>query len=277
MIGQHKLLNDMKTLHDNNSLPRFCLFIGPKGSGKKLLVKEVISMYPDYMVYTVPDIKIDNIRDMIAEAYKTRVPTFYIIPDADNMSVAAKNAMLKITEEPPNNAKFLMTLEDKNNTLDTIRSRAIIFYMDRYTPQEIYEYGKQFTNYTLHDDEWDIIKNICDTPGEVDKIGKYPREFYDYVELVLDNMAEVSGANAFKIGNKVAIKDGVDGYDLKLFWKAFCSVCMDRLSDSDKEDVLRYSAGVRITSNYLSQLRIKGINRQMLFDTWLLDIRREWM
>lgn len=262
MIGQQHLQSQIKQLIDNDTFPRFSIFVGPKGSGKKTLLLEMFEG-----IY-LEDNKVDSVRKMIEMVYKVGNRTF-IMPDADTMSVAAKNALLKVIEECPNDNYFIMTLEDENNTLETIRSRGTVFHMDRYTPNEIYQYAKEFTNYTLHDDEWDIIKDVCETPGDVNNLGKYPREFYDYVQLVVDNIADVSLANAFKIPSKVALKDDAEGYDLRLFWRAFISCCIRDKYVKNK----RVVAAVLITSKYLQQLRIKGINKQMLMDNWIIDVR----
>lgn len=277
MIGQENLRHHISSMIENKTFPRFSIIVGQKGGGKKLLATEIKEMFNQHNIsgdyiysYRTADVKIDTVRDIISQAYKTVATAIYIIPDADSMSNAAKNAILKVTEEPPNNAYIIMTLEDENNTLDTIKSRATIFHLDRYTPDEIYQYAKEYTNYTLHDDEWDIIKDICDTPGDVNIIGKYPREFYDYVELVVDNISQVSLANAFKIPSKVALKEDAEGYDLKLFWKAFIKIVLERAKDS--EDISRYSEWALITSKYLQKLKVTGINKQMLIDNWVLEI-----
>ena len=43
------------------------------------------------------------------------------------------------------------------------------------------------------------------------------------------------------------------------------------------ENDLKYARAIAITGDSLSQLNIRGINKQMLFDTWLLSIREEWL
>ena len=269
MIGQHNLQSRIEQLIKNHTFPRFSIFVGPKGSGKKTFAHELENLFNNWRVssdhvnvYELPDVKIDTIREMITQSYKQVMTMLYIIPDADNMSNAAKNALLKVTEEPPNEAYFIMTLEDENNTLETIRSRATVFHMDIYTPDEIYQYAMGYA----HDNE-DIIKDICETPGDVDLLYKdSPKEFYDYVQLVVDNIAEVSLANAFKIPSKVALKEDAEGYDLRLFWKAFMKVCFDNG---------KYDA-IYPTSKYLQKLKVKGINKQMLIDNWVLEIRELW-
>lgn len=276
MIGQHNLQSRIEQLIQNRTFPRFSIFVGPAGSGKKTFARELRNKFnnwrviSDYVnVYQLPDVKIDTIRTMIGQSYKNVYTTLYIIADADNMSSAAKNALLKVVEEPPNEAYFIMTLEDETNTLDTIRSRATVFRMDRYTPNEISCYC--FDKYQLDKEEELIVSDICETPGEVDILVKSGiQEFYDYVQLVVDNIAEVSLANAFKIPSKVALKEDAEGYDLRLFWKAFMKILVD---GNKKHDFM----AIVITSKYLQKLRIRGINKQMLVDNWLLEIRELWM
>ena len=276
MIGQRNLQSRIEQLIKNHTFPRFSILVGPKGSGKKTLVHEIGHMFnawrvsSDYVdVYRLPDVKIDTIRDMIAQSYKQARTMVYIIPDADNMSPAAKNAILKVTEEPPNDAYFIMTLEDENNTLETIRSRGTVFYMDRYTPDEIFEYY-----WTVADmpNDAELVREICETPGEVknciDMCKGTIQSFYDYVQLVVDNIAEVSLANAFKIPSKVALKDDAEGYDFTLFLKCMIVVCSDRMQQN-----AIYAEVVQCISRYLQKTRIKGINRTMLLDNLILDVR----
>ena len=276
MVGQIELKKKIMAQIENNTFPRFSILVGQPGSGKKMMCGFISTHLHAYPYQC--GIGVDDIRQMISEANKVNAKMLFIIPDADKMSTAAKNALLKVTEEPPQNAYFVMTLTDANNTLNTIRSRGTIYYMDNYSVDDLYEYAKAQTNYTLHDDEFDIIRNICETPGEINTLLGNDRcgvlDFYNYVEKVVDNIAVVSGSNSFKIADKIAFKDtDTDKFDLKLFWKSFMTICVHRL----KEDPFRYREGVRITSKYLQELRLTGINKQYTFDVWLLEIRQEWM
>jgi hypothetical protein len=272
MIGQCNLQSRIEQLIENHTFPRFSIFVGPKGSGKKTFVDTVIIGKLALLSMT-SGIKVDEVRQLIVDSYKMDSPVVCFIPDADTMSNAAKNALLKVTEEPPNNAYFIMTLEDENNTLETIRSRGTVFHMDRYTPDEIETYASMRVAETGNkkDDEhgWNIIRELCETPGDVNTIvemGVLP--FYDYVQLVVDNVAEVSLANAFKIPSKVALKEDAEGYDFILFLKCMIVVCSDRA----RQDVV-YAEVVRCISKYLQKTRIKGVNRTMLLDNLILDVR----
>ena len=260
MIGQVNLQSRVdRLLHEFNTFPNFSIFVGPRGSGKKTFLKE------NFDGIYLEDNRVDSIRKMIDMVYKVKNKIF-IMTDTDTMSSASQNALLKVVEECPNDNKFILTLEDENNILETIRSRATIFQMDRYTPDEILEYIN--TKYgSTADDNVEIFRDICETPGDADILAKCGvKSFYDYVKLVVDNIAEVSLANAFKIPSKVALKDDVEGYDLKLFWKAFIKVCFETGRPT----------GIYVTTRYLQKLRIRGVNKQMLLDSWILEIRELW-
>ena len=272
MIGQNNIKEKINEQIKDNKYPRFSILIGQSGSGRKLLCSFIATQLN--AVEYIVGVGVSDIRQMINEAYKVSTKVLYVIADADKMSNAAKNVLLKVTEEPPQNAYFIMTLTDANNTLNTIRSRGTIYYVNNYSTDELIEYAKQKTNYTLHSDEATIISDVCSTPGEVNMLLSYNAiDFYNYVEKVVGNIAEVSGANSFKIADKIAMKDSDDKYNLQLFWKAFMNICASRL----QKDPIRYARGVAITSKYLQELRITGINKQSTFDIWLLDIRKEWM
>lgn len=272
MIGQERLLGLFETLISKNEFPRFCILIGPKGSGKKTVSKCIVDKLK-MVEYTLPDVKIDTIRQMIEMSYQASNAIVYLIHDADGMSVQAKNSLLKITEEPPNNAYFIMTLESAEMTLDTIRSRATIYQLDSYSTDEITQYARR--TFKPSSQELDIIKEICDVPGDVNMLyeGK-PVEFYNYVKKVVDNIEEVEGANAFKISDKLALKQDGEGYDVKLFLRAFMAICVKQMRENEP---LKYATGTSITSKYINQLGIKGVSKQMLIDSWILEIRKYWM
>ncbi len=268
MIGQKELRADLMALIERDKYPRFSIFVGQIGSGRKTLAKEMAKKL-NLQVVQLPDVKVDTIRSMIAEAYKIPYKYLYIIPKSENMSLAAKNAILKVTEEPPNNAYFVMTVQDESQLLDTIKSRGTIFHMNPYTPSEIGDYAS-----CTDTRELEIINSVCEVPGDVDVLRAMDiDEFYKYAEAVVENIAETSGSNSFKIGAKINFKDDADKYDLRLFWRTFMLVCMHRMDESR----LKYAKGVQITSKHLQELKITGINRASLFDMWILSIREAWM
>lgn len=272
MIGQRNLRAKIDEFVDDGDVPNFIMIVGPRGSGKKTLVADKF-----YGVY-LKDIKVESVREMVQSVYKMKNTTF-IMTDCDNMSVAAKNALLKVVEECPNNNKFIMTVTDEQTMPDTIRSRAQIFHMDMYTREELSEYYVQFVEsagFRYSYEERIIAIDLCETPGEIQMLTQFGiQEFYDYAKQVVEHIAFVSGANSFKIANKVSLKDGEDGYDLKLFLTAFIRICLNMTLRQDV-DVMKYAKAVSITSSYIRKLGLRSINKRGVMDMWILDIRKAW-
>lgn len=275
MIGQTKLLKLIEEQIEFKDFPRFSIIVGAEGSGKKTITLSIAYALNCQRVFIEP--KVDSIREMIKNCYSVNTPTMYVIFDSDKMSQQAKNAMLKICEETPDNAYIIMLVNDIETVLPTIKSRASIYYIEPYTAKELIEYAD------MSEDVNDIITDLCETPGDVEKLRFIgPKVFYDFVEKVVDNIAEVSDANALKIAGQIDFKNNdAQKYDMILFLRAFKSVCGKRMrkavTEDDMEMQLYYSAGIKIVTKALRQMQITGINKSALFDMFILDIRREWV
>ena len=276
MIGQTKLLERISGQIERDRFPRFSIIVGEVGSGKKTLAKNIAQMMGQ-PAWIAPDIKVDTIRNIIETCYKAEVPIFYVIPDCDNLSNAAANALLKVVEEPPKEAYFILTCENEDNLLSTIRSRGITYMMEPYSYEDKCDYIDQIYDMNKWaDDDTDCALEIATAPGDLDFLwtADLP-EFLNYVNLVIDNIAEVQGSNAFKIGEKIALKDEEDKYSIRLFWKAFTVLCVVRMKNGN--DPLKFARAIAITGEFSQQLNIKGTNKQMLFDNWIIAIREEWV
>lgn len=270
MIGQEKLLGKIDKLSVNN-FPRFIILCGPKHSGKHLISKYIAKKLNATLVDS--GIKVDEIRETISLAYKQSEPTVYLLADADKMSPAAKNAILKVTEEPPRKAYFIMTLTDLNNTLATLKSRGTVFTVDRYFPRQLLEYATS-KGYNFTDEEQDYIMGICATPGEVDTLCSYNiTEFYQFVETVAENIGKVNGANAFKIGARLSYKEEDEGYDVTIFLRTLMSVYLSRIHQSP----LRTVSSIKVISKHLAEMNTTGINKSATMDMLILELRGIWI
>lgn len=267
MLGQKKLLRWVD--NNINSFPHFIVLIGSSGCGKKTLAREIAHKIS--CVYSECSVNVDAVREVIDSSYQSQTKVMYCFADADNMKAQAKNAMLKITEEPPQNAYFCLTVCDESSLLDTIKSRAYVLQMEEYEPKEISDYVEN--KYEVSNELYPLL---CKTPGDADLLHTYePESFYEYVELVVDNVAEVEPANAFKSAGKLALKSD-EGYDLKLFWRAFVQVCLERM-EKGPESVIHYCNGIIATTKCLNKVSKLGVNKQQLYDKWVFDIREVWV
>lgn len=276
IIGQKQIQSKITAIIGLNKFPRFALFIGPEGCGKRTIMNWTASKLnaKDIIKYEKPGV--DQVRSMISDAYKLINTTVFIMPNIHLMSTAAKNALLKITEEPPNKAYFLMSVDSVENALETIRSRSVTFQMQSYSKEELNEYlNSQKTQPNAS--EKHFILNVSNNIADIQKLlTNDVSAFSDYVNLVVDNIAVVSGPNSFKLADKLAVKSEDNKFDVKLFFQAFESVCLQKIVDEESE-MDKYADAIEITSKAISELSISGINKQMLIDEWILSIRKAWM
>lgn len=74
------------------------------------------------------ELYVDRIRDLISDVAicpNEAERKVYLIHDADTMNASAQNAMLKVLEEPPAHACFILCAEKAGGMLGTIRSRCV--------------------------------------------------------------------------------------------------------------------------------------------------------
>ena len=86
-------------------------------------------------------IKVDKVRDARNEIQRSALSTnaagrVLFIYGAQNLNVSSANAMLKLMEEPPDGAMFLLTAASAATVLPTIRSRCAAYTVAPVTPAE---------------------------------------------------------------------------------------------------------------------------------------------
>ena len=109
-------------------------------------------------------ISIDSVRDMRRNALiapNEAEKRVFVLEDCDNMLPAAQNAFLKIFEEAPPHAVFIMTCRSSMNLLDTIRSRGRIFSLSPVNVEE----GASFIARTLRAGSEDAARNALISSG----------------------------------------------------------------------------------------------------------------
>jgi|GEM_PF-1122775 len=272
LVGQRNFISMLELY---KQLPSFIILEGPKGQGKKTMANLMAKKFNLRMV-TI-GVKIDDIRQMIADTANLAHPTMYFIPDADNMSVGAKNSLLKITEEPPQNLVIVLSLQHSDNTLGTIRSRGTILQLDPYTPQELEEYLLVCKYPDVEVAESASIINIASNPGEVNELCSVGYDnIYEYADRIYSNILAISTGNSFKIANAIAFKEDDKGYTVDLLLKVFQKVCVNAMiADPHNKELCTINCGfMRDANNALRSLRVRGVNKKAVFDMWILNLRR---
>lgn len=280
MLGQAKLITQIDDLIARDKFPRFSIVIGEKGMEHEDVARYVANKMNCTLIELL-DVKVDTIRHIISQAYKLHAKTVFSIPNADDMSINAKNALLKVVEDTPNKAYFIMCLEDLSNTLATIESRGIVFRMSRPSMQDISDFARSLyvDKKSIDEEEINDIIAICTSPGDVMTAMKSgAKNFFRYAEYVADNLTTVSGAEVFKFSEKLALKDGDDKYDVRLFLRTLQNVFMRRCISTVKWGCAENCSCEmsRCIGRYMQDLRIKGINKTMLIDNMIFEMRKIW-
>ncbi len=160
LIGQEDLVGALKVAVSEGRISHAYIIQGEKGSGKGLLselfamaiqceedysepcmecescTKAIRGNHPDIITihHEKPDtISVDEIRKQVAEDVGIRPFSYphkvYIIHDAQKMTPQAQNALLKTLEEPPEYAVIILTAENADALLPTVRSRCVTLTM----------------------------------------------------------------------------------------------------------------------------------------------------
>lgn len=277
MIGQKHIQDTFNKFIENSSVPRFMVFTGVKGSGKYTLAKWVTRKMKAYLVE--PELSVDAVREVVKNCYKCSGDTVYIFRDADKMSAAAKNALLKVTEEPPRQAYFILTVQNAENALETLRSRATVMSMLPYTPAEKEEFLDNLldtTHRTLDPETRQLILSASDNLGQIVRYTDMDvRELHDFCRLVIEKIGVVSGVNAFKIGQRIKIKEEGDGYEPDLFFNMLNHLLLSDILEGRGPCGYNKSCArmLKVCSKYAQELTLTGVKKDATLDMWILEMR----
>ena len=168
--GNENLKSTVYTRIKTGTLPHAIILEGEKGIGKRTFARLMAagllcggedapcmqcavcrnvlgSNHPDVLYYetekhTKDNFKIDTVRAIRDIAYIAPNQSEYkifILAEADLMNAAAQNALLKILEEPPSYAVFILLCEKRSAFLETILSRCTLYKIERVSAQIAFE------------------------------------------------------------------------------------------------------------------------------------------
>lgn len=275
MIGQEKLIEVINNL---NKFPRFSIVTGSKNSGRKTLVKKVIAKKIGAKIIEIGQ-KVDDIRELKNVAHTQNERIIYLISDADNMRIQAKDALLKLVEEPPRNTYVIITLLNNEKLTETLKSRAVEFIIGKYTEEEIDSYISKVIeekNIEITDTELDLIKEVIYVPGEFEYLyNSNALEVFNFAEKVVENISIVNLSNALKIASSICLKEtDTEGYDSILFFRFVINIYYKLLKEAtDLKTRENYFKAIQKTYIVLNDFEISGIVRQYIVDNWILYLR----
>ncbi len=186
--GNENVKKRVSALVESSRLPHAILIEGESGLGKKTLARDIAcalvcradgerpcgvcsqckkalnKVHPDIFEYCAPgnanSFHIDTVRSVINDCYV--IPNesdykIYILANAHCMNASAQNALLKILEEPPSYAVFILTAENRSMMLETILSRVAVVPVQGVSPDQGAEYITEHNNGISYDDAYSAV------------------------------------------------------------------------------------------------------------------------
>ena len=253
MIGQKNNINTLIQWRCNKSVPRFIIISGDECSGRLTLAKVIIKMINAKGI--IIGNSIAEVRETIENAYTITEPTCYIFRNADDMSISAKNALLKVVEEPPNNSYFIMTVQNIDNMLGTIKSRGTVIKMEPYTREELL---------SATNDE--VLLNYCSNIGQL-KIDKSDiQKAEKCANDVINALKNKSGTSLLKACTQLKSKQTeTEKVDCLLFFRVFQKKLYE-----DCKDGLFNSISIYHISRCMQELSRNTINKKTSVECMLI-------
>ena len=155
-ISNEKIKEQLACLAESCRIPHAIIIEGDEGMGKRTLAREIAinlfcrsddtpcmkcpqcskvlkGIHPDLYEYTAANRRdafhVKRVREIREDAYvKPNEADYkvYILGNAQSMSISAQNALLKVLEEPPSYAVFILTVTNKSAMLETVLSRSVV-------------------------------------------------------------------------------------------------------------------------------------------------------
>lgn len=258
MIGQKNNINTLMQWRCNKSVPRFIIISGARGSGRLTLAKIIMKMINAKGI--IMGNSIDDVRETIENAYAITEPTCYIFRNADDMKNEAKNALLKVVEEPSNRAYFIMTVQNIDNMLGTIRSRGTVIKMEPYTREELL---------SVTNDE--VLLKYCSNIGQLQIDKAEIQKAEKCVNDVINALKNKSGTSLLKACTQLKSKQTeTEKVDCLLFFRVF----QKKLYESCKDDLFK-SISVYHISRCMQELSRNTINKKASVESMLIKIMED--
>ena len=171
LAGNNQIKQQLAHREGNRGLSHAYILSGPRGSGKHTLAallstcsvcqqeeahrpcgkcapckKALGGIHPDIITIQGTEgkpISVDQVRALRSDAHirpNEAERKIYLLEQADRMNPQAQNAMLKLLEEGPAYAMFLLLAENGGGLLDTIRSRCEVLGMVPVSPADCEEW-----------------------------------------------------------------------------------------------------------------------------------------
>ena len=273
LIGQKEAKTFVK---GRKSLPNCIIIHGPQQSGKKTLARYIAEKVGYDCIFI--DNKVDSIREMIDLSSSLAEPTLFVT-HVSEMSNAAKNSLLKVTEEPPKNVHICLIAYSENEILSTLVSRSWVIPILPYSQDEVGYYLEKFVKSSK-----DIMEltHLFSNPGQIQLIiNNYGKEglslYLEKVKFFHENILEASASNALKIVDWFKLKES-DNREDALIPDLFLTLALNWIGwknriSPDFEEISNNNALLIRISACLRQLGTKGRSKTFALNKMIKEVQ----
>lgn len=182
LIGQE---SNLELIKNWGTLPQFIIIQGDKHTGKTYFISYLCNIFK--LHYVRMNNGINDVRSLL-DAMVPDSNTIYHFKDFDSASLQAKNALLKITEEPIRGNYIIIT---GSSQLKTLESRARKIIMAPYKESDVKQYMKKYYIPTVIDK---LYIAGCNTPAKVNMYKNYEHidALLNYVFYIYEHITYIS-------------------------------------------------------------------------------------
>lgn len=147
MVGNTSLVRSVQKILEKKDRPHAWMFTGRSGIGKttiaRIIAKKLGAAQSAIFETNAADVRgIDGVREII-ERVNYRIPgspvSVFILDECHQLTKEAQNALLKVLEDPPAHAYFILCTTDSHKVIDTIRTRCAEFQFNPLSADELLE------------------------------------------------------------------------------------------------------------------------------------------
>lgn len=203
-------------------------------------------------------IAVDEIRSINSFMHQTSYcggPKFVIINSANHLNNSSANALLKILEEPPINSYFLLVCHNKDNLIDTIKSRTISIQLPILDADDT----EKLLSQKLFDvDPISIKQAAAIYPGSIELAEKYID--LDLAEIFQQIEHLNSNTHALDIEEILTKVDLKDDFVFNSLTKIIYHLCHQKLLPQKSEADMFAGLSEEKTNQLLSEELVKFID-----------------
>lgn len=260
LIGQNKLLEKLNT-YSLDTLPKSILFLGPTGSGRKTIIKNLA----DRLNLELVSISEKITQEKLVEYQQDINKKLYLI-DLNDFTEKQQNYFLKLIEEPSLNVYIALIAESEIGILDTILNRCIKYRLEPYTKVQLQEF-----EWTTNGKVTDLVYAVAKTPGTIINIDVNMVDgLYTLCKNIVDKLIYATVSNTVSISNRINYKEEYDKYDFKMFFNMLQYCAFEKYLNEQSELALKVYL---FTSNYIKDLYVKSLNKENFVINFLIELK----